>query len=230
MEKKVKTTKVAKAVKQVKESPLSVVVYDMDGKKVEDWTLPEEIFGQKENKPLLAQAVRVYLANQRGVGAETKTRSNVAGGGAKPWRQKGTGRARAGSIRSPLWRGGGIIHGPHPRDFRLDLPKKMRQGAFLVALSEKARAKAIAVLAKLDLTKPKTKLAAQVIKKLPVKERVIVVVTDKKDLKRAFSNLDKIELLDINNLNIYNVLAAHDLVFTKEAALELARKYKNEDK
>lgn len=221
-------SKVSTKEKTTKETPLSVVVYDMKGQKVEDWQLPEAIFGKKENKELIAQAIRVYLANKRGVGAETKTRSQVAGGGAKPWRQKGTGRARAGSIRSPLWKGGGIIHGPHNRDFGLDLPKKMRQAALLVALSAKARVKDITVLNKLEFSEPKTKFAASVIKSLPLKSKTTVVVEDRKNLKRAFNNLENIDLMDIKSLNPYSVLVANSLLFTKEAINELEKKFKNE--
>jgi large subunit ribosomal protein L4 len=221
-------TNIEKKQKVSKETPLTVVVYDMKGEKVEDWQLPESIFGKKENKDLIAQAVRVFLANQRGQGAETKTRSQVAGGGAKPWKQKGTGRARAGSIRSPLWRGGGIIHGPHNRDFGLSFPKKMRQAALLVALSEKARAKDIAILNKLELKDPKTKLAAEIVKKLPLKSKTALVVTDKKTLRRAFDNLKNVELLEVENLNTYGVMATDSLVFTKEAVTELEKKLGHE--
>ncbi|MDP2671832.1 MAG: 50S ribosomal protein L4 [bacterium] len=222
------TKTIKKEVKKEKtpsHNPLLVSVFDIKGEKIEDMELPKAIFGEKLNKALLSQAVRVFLANQRGLGAETKTRAEVAGGGAKPWRQKGTGRARAGSIRSPLWRGGGITHGPHKRDFSLDLPKKMKQAALRNALSAKAAAKEVTVLNKLELKEQKTKLAAEVIKKLALKEKVFVVVEETKALKKAFKNLPEVELVDFKNLNTYEVLNHKNLIFTKNALLEMEKFY-----
>ena len=201
----------------LKSGVLTVDVFDMKGEKVGETTLPKEIFGREKNDQLLAQAVRGYLANQHSKGGETKTRSQVAGGGAKPWRQKGTGRARAGSIRSPLWRGGGIIHGPHKRDFGLSLPKKMRRAALASALSAKATSKDIAVLSKLELSEPKTKLAAKVVGKLPIKENSLLVVEENKNLQVAFKNLKRVELVNFQDLNTYQVLAHQSLVFTKSS-------------
>jgi large subunit ribosomal protein L4 len=201
--------------KEPKKAGLTAPLFDMKGKEVGEISLSEKIFGLKENKALVAQAIRVYLANQRGRGGVTKTRSQVAGGGAKPWRQKGTGRARAGSIRSPLWRGGGIVHGPGGRDFGLDLPKKMRQKALLSALSAKVKAQEVTILNKLELAEPKTKLAGQVIKNLDLKGKVFVVGENEEILKRAFSNLARVELGDFRNINTYDVVSHESLLFTK---------------
>jgi len=221
---KQKVSKEKTIKKEAKTTPLTVKLYDMKGKEVGEVNLPEKVFGIKENKTLVAQAIRVYLANQRGRGGVTKTRSQVAGGGAKPWRQKGTGRARAGSIRSPLWRGGGIVHGPAGRDFSLELPKKMRHKALLAALSAKAKEHEVTVLNKLELAEPRTKLASQVLKSLPLKGKVFVVIEPNADLKRAFKNLTKVNLADFRNINTHDVVFHESVLFTK-GSLEKLEEY-----
>ncbi len=213
-----------KATKKEVNGYLKVVVFDMKGKEVGEVDLPEEIFGVKENKTLVAQAVRVHLANQATGRGKTKTRAEVAGGGAKPWKQKGTGRARAGSIRSPLWRGGGIVHGPSGLVTRLEMPKKMKRKALLAALSTKARDAEVTVLSKLDLPTAKTKLANEVISKLPLKERIFVVAEINQDLNRSFKNLAGVDLVDFKNINTYEVVSHGSLLFTKES-LEKLKEY-----
>jgi large subunit ribosomal protein L4 len=138
-----------------------VAVYDMDDRQVGEMDLNDEVFGAEVNQALLHQAVVMYEANKRQGTANTKTRGLVRGGGRKPWRQKGTGRARQGSIRSPQWRGGGTVFGPHPREWRQAMPRKARQAALRSALSAKTASGEIVVLDKLQMLEPKTKVMAE---------------------------------------------------------------------
>jgi large subunit ribosomal protein L4 len=140
-----------------------VTLYDMDGRQVGEIELSEKVFGAEVNEALLHQAVVMFHANQRQGTVATKTRSFVSGGGRKPWRQKGTGRARQGSTRAPQWRGGGTVFGPHPREYRQAMPKKMRQAALRSALSAKVAAGDMIVLSELTVPEPKTKIMANVI-------------------------------------------------------------------
>lgn len=223
-EPKVKKT-TAKAEKPVK-SGLTVDVLDQTGKVVGSLELSKEIFGVKPNLALITQAIRVYLANQRLGGASTKSRGEVRGGGRKPWRQKGTGRARIGSIRAPHWRGGGVVFGPKPKDFSLDLPKKMKQKALISALSSKFNDQGLVVIKELELKEAKTKEASTILKNLNVKEKALVVdaVLNNKE-KQAFRNLADTKLATVNNLNSYLVLDNKKLLMTKEAIKKLEESF-----
>lgn len=202
----------------VKSTGLSVKVFDIGGKSVGTVTLAKEIFGQKPNLKLLAQAIRVYQSNQTGHTAHTKTRGEVAGGGAKPWRQKGTGKARAGSIRSPLWVGGGTTFGPRYRKTRLDLPKKQKRLALIHALSTKAGDGQIKVITKLESIKPKTKVIANLLNKLAVKNKTLVVISQKnQNVTLATRNIPTLETDLVSNLNAYKVLKNRQLLISKEA-------------
>ena len=148
-----------------------VKTYDQTGKEVGQTRLPLEIFGVKMNQDVVHRVVLAQRANQRQITAHTKDRSEVRGGGKKPWRQKGTGRARHGSIRSPLWRGGGVTFGPRKeRNFKQKINKKMRRKALFMVLSAKAKDNLLVILSDLKLEKPKTKLMAEVLKQLPAKD------------------------------------------------------------
>ncbi len=225
MEKEVKTA-VKKNTKIIKEKPkktgLTIDVFDISGKISGSLELEKEIFGIKPNKILIAQAIRVYLANQRLGNAKTKTRAEVRGGGRKPWRQKGTGRARIGSIRAPHWRGGGVTHGPQMRDYSLDFPKKMKRAALISALSSKFDEKGLLVLSKLSFKEAKTKEAAAMVKNLDLKGR-ITFVTDKIETteSRAIKNLKDTRLIAVADLNTYEVLDNKKLLLTKEAVSKL---------
>lgn len=215
-EKNAVKTSETKAVTK-KRSAFTVEVFDVSGKAVGELELAKEIFGIKPNKDLLAQAVRVYLANQRQGKADTKVRGEVRGGGRKPWRQKGTGRARIGSIRAPHWRGGGVAHGPTPRDFSLVLPKKMKKAALISALSAKFSDQAIIVLKDLNFKEAKTKEASTLLKNLNIKEKNMVVAISFGDKeKRAFSNLAKTQTQKATDLNVYEVLNYKKILITKE--------------
>lgn len=200
---------------------------DATGKAKEQRELPEEFFGGEVNVPLLHQVVTAQLAEARSGTASTKTRSEVRGGGAKPWRQKGTGRARHGSIRSPLWTGGGTVFGPKPRDHSLRLNKKMRKAALRSALTDKANDARVYILD--SFTETKTKAAAACLKGAGITGRVLVVLDPEGDdapaVDRSFRNLDGIAFTLYGSLATYDVLVADAVVFTAAAFDRFTGKY-----
>ena len=214
----VKKTAVPRKSTLAKKTGIEVNLYSISGKIVGKRVLPKEIFGTKVNKTLLAQAVRVHLANQRGNLASTKARGEVRGGGAKPWKQKGTGRARAGSIRSPLWRGGGVIFGPRPKDVKLNLPKKMKRAALFAALSDKASGKNIIIVSGLEKIEAKTKAVDKVLKSIgeSAKKAILVLPENLENLERAARNLKDLTLLNVENLNTYEIMRHKNLIFLEK--------------
>ena len=194
-------------------------IIDGTGKSTGDKTLPAEIFGGDINVPLMHQVVTAQLAAARSGTASTKTRSDVRGGGTKPWRQKGTGRARHGSTRSPIWVGGGVVFGPHPRDYTQRLPKKMRKAALRSALADKANAGQVFILDK--FTETKTKAAATALKSAGIEGKVLVVLDPadetSRTVDRAFRNLGKAAFSLVGSLSTYDVLVADSIVFTSSA-------------
>ncbi len=182
--------------------------------------LKEEIFGVKPRPHLLHQAVAMQLGNRRAGTASTKSKGFVSGGGKKPWRQKGTGRARAGSIRSPLWVGGGTIFGPQPRDYSYRLPKKARKEALLSALSLKNRDGKIIVLDKLEMAEAKTKLMRKMLEDLQVKKALIVIPQSDEKVQRSARNLPNVKVLRAEGLNVYDLLRYEHLILT-EGSLKL---------
>lgn len=197
---------------------MKIDVYTQTGTKLKTKAeLPDEIFGVEPNKALLTQYVRVYRANQRQGTAKIKTRGEVRGGGRKPWRQKGTGRARHGSIRSPLWVGGGTVHGPRPKDWSLTMPKRMRRKALFSALSKKLKEEGILVLNKLELKGIRTKDLKEILDKLPVKDKVLIALdaADKKIILSA-RNIAGVKTIPAKDLNAYEVLNAQTLVLPKK--------------
>ena len=202
-------------------------VYNQEGKEVSELKLNEAIFDLPWNADLVHQAVRTASANKRQVLASTKDRSEVSGGGRKPWRQKGTGRARHGSIRSPIWKGGGITFGPtKERNFKLKINKKMARKAFLTALSTKAKDSELLVLDDLKLSAPKTKEMAKIMKNFSqVKNSLLVLAGKNEDLKKAGRNLPNLRIINIDNLNILDILKYKYLIFTKDGIKHLNKKY-----
>jgi len=200
---------------------MKVNLYNQQAKKLKSTVeLIPEIFELKPNKALLAQYVRIYLANKRQGTAKTKTRAEVSGGGKKPWRQKGTGRARHGSIRSPLWVGGGVTFGPQPRDWHLRLPKKMRRRALRAALSEKARKGRILVLNRLALDGIGTKKMQEIISVLSPdsRERLLLVLPEvQKEIILSARNIPRLETVLARNLNTYDILRAGRLILLKDS-------------
>ncbi len=205
----------------------SFKVYNQEGKEIAEIKLNEAVFGLPWNADLVHQAVRVAFANQRPVLASTQDRSEVRGGGRKPWKQKGTGRARHGSIRSPLWKGGGVTFGPtSERNFKLKINKKMAQKAFLTALSAKARDNEILILDDLKLSAPKTKEMTKVMSKFPqVKSGLLIMSGINENVKRAAGNLQNLEIINISNLNTLDVLKYQYLILTKSGVEYLEKKY-----
>ncbi|MBI4038518.1 50S ribosomal protein L4 [Candidatus Daviesbacteria bacterium] len=205
---------------------LSVPIYSLAGRSGGTLSLSKEIFGQKVNKKLLAQAVRVYLTNRKSLLASTKTRGEVEGSTAKIYRQKGTGRARHGSIRAPIFVGGGIVFGPKARKVRLDLPKKMRKAALISALSAKTEDQSILGLSGLDKLSGKTKEIAKLMSSLRKKKQIstLIITTDKMDnVVRGTRNIPNIRVLPVNLVNVYEVLRYKLLLISKEAAEKLGQ-------
>jgi large subunit ribosomal protein L4 len=182
--------------------------------------LDEQIFSVNARPHLLHQAVIMQLRNRRAGTAATKSKGFVRGGGKKPWRQKGTGRARAGSIRSPIWVGGGTIFGPQPRDYSFRMPRKARREALLSALSLKNQEGRLIVLAKLELEEAKTKLMARALAELNVGSALIVVSQPDERIERSARNLPKIKVLRVEGLNVYDILR-YDHLILMESALKL---------
>ena len=197
----------------------TVEVRNLDGATVKQLELADEVFAVTPSQSLLWEAVKQYLASQRRGTHSTKSRDEVRGGGKKPWRQKGTGRARAGSIRSSLWRHGSIAHGPKPRDYSYTIPEKMLRGALRSALAAKFLEHKLTVVDQLSLGEPKTKLFAGALKKLGV-EKTVLVVNDAADrnLELSSRNVEGCDLVRHHSLHPYHVLS-HDQVLISEGAL-----------
>ncbi len=201
---------------------IKVNVYNMKGENTGTMSVNADIFGVEVNEALVHQVVVAQLANKRQGTKSTLTRSEVRGGGIKPWRQKGTGRARQGSIRSPQWTKGGVVFAPKPRDFSQKINKLARREALKSALSAKVAAGDFIVLDKLELDAPKTKLMAEVLDNLKIASRALVVVTnDNGDILRASRNIENIILTDASLINVYDVMANAKLVITKDAVKKI---------
>ncbi len=179
--------------------------------------LKAEIFQVRVRPHLLQQAIVMQLSNRRAGTASTKTKGLVRGGGKKPWRQKGTGRARAGSIRSPLWVGGGTIFGPQPRDYSFRLPKKARREALLSALSLKNRDGKIIVLDRLEVEEGRTKLMRKVLENLQVQSALVVIPEPDEKVERAARNLPTFKVVRFDGLNAYDLIRHEHLILTEEA-------------
>jgi len=192
-------------------------IYNIKGEKTGTASLPENIFNAKINVPLMHEVVTWYLANWRQGTHSAKTRAEVSGSGKKPWKQKGTGRARAGSIRSPLWRHGGVIFAKKPREFSYSMPKKKVHLALLSALSSKAKDGSIMVLDELKITTPKTKSVAEIIKNLKLKKKVLLISKRDKTLNMSSRNIANLFLHDVTDLTTYDVLNVEKILFTKES-------------
>ena len=201
-------------------------VIDRSGKTAAQVDLPEDLFGRPANDHLIYEAVINYRANQRQGTAATKTRADVSVGGTKPWRQKGTGRARVGSTRSPLWKKGGTVFGPQPRDYSYELPKKARRSALRSALAGKHASGELIVASELEVKEPKTKEAAALVKALKLDSALLVDVAGNVHLFRAVRNLPRIKAVDVSGLNIYDVLAHRSLVFSRRAFEAVLEKLK----
>ena len=184
-------------------------------------TFNEAIFGAKPRAHLLHQTVVMQLANRRAGSAATKTKGFVRGGGKKPWKQKGTGRARSGSIRSPIWVGGGTVFGPTPRDYSYRMPRSARREALLSALSVKHRDGKIIVVDKLELEAAKTKIMVKALAELKVSSALIVIAQPDATVERSARNLPKVKVLRVEGLNVYDLLRYDHLILTEGALKSL---------
>ena len=181
--------------------------------------LPEEIFDGVVNEAVLHQVVKAYLANQRQGTASTKTRSEVSGGNSKVWRQKGTGRARQGSIRAPHWRGGGIAFGPSPRDYHQDIPKKVRALARRSAFNTRALSEQIAVVESFDVDAPKTRTVVDLLRKIGASDKKVLILTSeiKPNLYLSARNLPQVKVLPFHEVSAYDLMAANEVVIEAAA-------------
>ena len=199
----------------------NVTVYDKEGKAVGEVELKAEIFEQQINVPVMHQAVRVYLASQRRGTHAVKTRAEVSGGGKKPWRQKGTGRASFGSSRNPVWRKGGVAFGPTPRSHEITMPKKMRRLALLSALSSKAIEGDIVVMEDLEFSTPKTKELARVLNNVQAPNALVVLEPGNENAILSARNLSGVNTAPVTGLNTYKVLYNEKLVLTRSSLASL---------
>ncbi len=197
----------------------SIDVLDARGKKSGTVDLPDEVFGVQVNVPVMHQVVRAQLAAARAGTHSTKTRAEVRGGGKKPWRQKGTGRARQGSIRAPQWTGGGVVFGPHPRDHSFRVNKKEKVLALRSALTDRHAGGNLLVIDALDFDTPKTSRATELLGALGLDGRKVLLVVDGLEdaAIRSFRNLRSVHLLTFDQLNTYDVLASDVVIFTRDS-------------
>jgi large subunit ribosomal protein L4 len=197
-------------------------VVNPQNEKVDEVVLSEAVFGVPVKGHLLHEAVRWQRARQRRGTASTKGRSEVSGGGRKPWRQKGTGRARAGSSRSPLWRHGGIIHGPKPKDWSFRFPKALRRDALRTALSTKIAAREVRILEDLTMDRPSTKTFQSMLKGLGITGKVLVVTSQREEaVEKSARNLPRVKVLLAQGVNVSDVLNADVILFTREALVKV---------
>ena len=203
----------------------NVAVYNMDGKEVGTIDLKDEVFGVEVNEHVVHMAVVQYLANQRQGTQSTKTRAEVRGGGRKPWRQKGTGRARQGSTRSPQWTGGGVVFAPKPRDYSFKLNKKVKRLALQSALTSKVNDNKIIVLDDLKLDAIKTKDMVKVLGNINAEKALIVMDGSNTNVMLSARNIPDVETASENTINVYDLLKYNTLVVTKEAVAKIEEVY-----
>ena len=193
-------------------------VVDQAGAVTGHLDLPESIFGIEPNEPVMHQALLRQLANGRQGTASTKTRSEVRGGGRKPYRQKGTGRARQGSTRSPQWEGGGVVFGPHPRSYRMDMPRKQRRLALRSALSAKAQEGGLVVLEAFALEEPRTRAITDMLRGVEAGRRVLVVLGSHNEmLEKSARNIAEVQVTLAGNLSVRDLLIAETVIVTRDA-------------
>lgn len=195
-----------------------VSLYNMDAKVVGEFELSENIFGAPLNPQVMHQVVKMQLANKRQGTQSALTRAEVRGGGRKPWKQKGTGRARHGSTRSPQWTHGGIVFAPKPRDYSYTLPKKLKRLALKSALSSKVTDNEIYVLDELKLDAPKTRVIVEMLAKFNAEKTLIVVRESDDIIYKSVRNIEGAQVVPVNNLNVYDILKYHKFIITKDAA------------
>lgn len=212
---------------------LKIKVYNQSAEPVKDLTLSKQVFALEPNQELIHQVMVAQMANSRQVLAHTKDRSEVSGGGRKPWKQKGTGRARAGSSRSPIWIGGGVTFGPtKDRNFKKKINKKMNQQALMMALSDKAKGKALIILENLELPAKKTKGVAEILQKIEQnilktdrRDWLIVNESVEENAKYAARNLSGVKIVNLENINLLDLLKHRNLLITEKAVQVINERY-----
>ncbi len=203
----------------------NVALYDIAGKETGTIALSDEVFGIEPNKAVMHTVVTAYLANQRQGTQSALTRSQVRGGGIKPWRQKGTGRARQGSTRSPQWTHGGVVFAPKPRDYRINVNKKVRRLALKSALSSKVADNQVIVFDALDIENPKTKEMIKVLEAVNVDNALVVLPESDEIVERATGNIPGVKTTLVGTLNTYEILKYHTLILTKQSVEKIEEVY-----
>lgn len=207
----------------------NIPLYSIDGKSSGELEAGEDVFNSPVRESLVHTAVVAYLAGQRRGQSRAKTRTDVRGGGAKPWRQKGTGRARAGTINSPIWRHGGVAHGPAARDYSMRTPRKMLRKALVSALSSKIREGRIAAVESLKFEEPKTKKAAEFIKNLSLKGNILLLADGADgNFIKSFRNIEGVKIQDSMSLNVYDVVGSEWLIVFKDSLKGLEKRLSHE--
>ena len=203
----------------------NVALYDIKGQNIGDIALSENVFGQPVNTAVMHEVVVAHLANCRQGTQSAKTRSEVSGGGKKPWRQKGTGRARQGSTRSPQWRHGGVVFAPKPRDYTIRVNKKVKRLAMKSALSSKVEGNELIVFDALNIEAPKTKEMVKVLKAVDVNKALIVLADKDETVERASANIEGVKTTLVGTLNVYEILKYEKLILTKASVEKIEEVY-----
>ena len=203
----------------------TVGLFNKEGNKIEDIQLNDKVFAVEVNEAAMHQVVVALLANKRQGTQSAKTRAEVRGGGIKPWRQKGTGRARQGSIRAPQWIKGGVVFAPKPRDYRMSIPKSMRRVAMLSALTSKVQNDEMVVLDSLTLEAPKTKEIVKMLNAFNAKKTLIVTAEANETVYKSARNIEGVAVLPVNNINVYDLLKYSKVIMTKDAVSKIEEVY-----
>ena len=203
----------------------TIGLFNKEANKVGEIKLNDQIFAVEVNTDAIHQVVVAQLANKRQGTQSAKTRAEVRGGGIKPWRQKGTGRARQGSIRAPQWIKGGVVFAPKPRDYRMSIPKTMRRVAITSALTSKVLDNNMIVLESLELAAPKTKEMVNVLNAFEAKKTLIVTAESNENVYKSARNIQGVAVLPVNNINVYDLLKFEKLIITKEAVNKIEEVY-----
>lgn len=201
----------------------TIEVHDVNRASITQVEVNEDVFEKKVNESIYYEVIKMQMANARKGTACTKGRSDVRGGGAKPWRQKGTGRARAGTSRSPIWKGGGIVFGPKPRDYSMNVPKKIKKQALCGAISQKRADGNLTILDKIELNEIKTAKIAEILNKLDLKS-VLIIEEGNKNLFLSAKNIPGVKILSPEGLNLYDILYYKDLVITQPCLEKIQRR------
>ena len=203
----------------------TVGLFNKEGNKIEDIQLNDKVFAVEVNADAMHQVVVALLANKRQGTQSAKTRAEVRGGGIKPWRQKGTGRARQGSIRAPQWIKGGVVFAPKPRDYRMSIPKSMRRVAMLSALTSKVQNDEMVVLDSLTLEAPKTKEIVKMLNAFNAKKTLIITAESNENVYKSARNIEGVAVLPVNNINVYDLLKYPTVMVTKDAVTKIEEVY-----